>query len=123
MFDIGFFEICLIGVIALLVIGPEKLPRVARTVGLWLGKARGMVKNVKYEIDEQVRAEELKESLSQARETLQNDVTESFADVESSFESLRDDLQGKSTTDSDELNVNKPKANNDEPETASQKTT
>jgi len=123
MFDIGFFEICLIGVIALLVIGPEKLPRVARTVGLWLGKARGMVKNVKYEIDEQVRAEELKESLSQARETLQNDVTESFADVESSFESLRDDLQGKSTTDSDELNAEKPKANNDEPETASQKTT
>ncbi len=49
MFDIGFLELCLIAVVSLLVIGPEKLPRVARTVGLWTGKARGMIRTVKYD--------------------------------------------------------------------------
>ena len=39
MFDIGFWELTIIGVVALLVIGPERLPRVARTAGLWLGRA------------------------------------------------------------------------------------
>lgn len=57
MFDIGFLEICLITVIALIVIGPEKLPRVACTVGLWAGKARGVIRTVKYDIDEQIRME------------------------------------------------------------------
>jgi len=95
MFDIGFFEICLIGIIALLVIGPEKLPRVARTTGLWLGKARGMVKTVKYEIDEQIRVEELKQSIERAKNTLDNGVTESIKDVESSFEELQNEIQEK----------------------------
>ncbi|ORU91700.1 MAG: preprotein translocase subunit TatB [Cycloclasticus sp. symbiont of Poecilosclerida sp. N] len=122
MFDIGFFEICLIGVIALLLIGPEKLPRAARTAGLLLGKARGMVKNVKYEIDEQIRAEELKESLAQAKETLQNEVSESFEDVETSFENLRDEVQDKPKADSDELNIETSEANN-KAETPPQKTT
>jgi sec-independent protein translocase protein TatB len=98
MFDIGFFEICLTGVIALLVIGPEKLPRVARTVGLWLGKARGMVKTVKYEIDNQVRAEELKESIEKARSTLHSSVSEPIDDIEAQFDNLQNDIQG--TTES-----------------------
>ena len=93
MFDIGFFEICLIGIIALLVIGPEKLPRVARTTGLWLGKARGMVKTVKYEIDEQIRVEELKQSMERAKSTLDNGVTESLKEAESSFKDLQNEVQ------------------------------
>ncbi len=92
MFDIGFFEICLIGVIALLVIGPEKLPRVARTTGLWLGKARGMVKTVKYEIDEQIRVEELKQSMEQAKTTLQSSAKESLNEVGSSFDDLKNQV-------------------------------
>ena len=93
MFDIGFFELCLIGIIALLVIGPEKLPRVARTVGLWVGKAQGMVKTVKYEIDEQVRVEELKQSLERAKNTLDNNVTESIKEAESSIEELQSQIK------------------------------
>ena len=93
MFDIGFFELCLIGIIALLVIGPEKLPRVARTVGLWIGKAQGMVKTVKYEIDEQVRVEELKQSLERAKNTLDNNVTESIKEAESSIEELQNQIK------------------------------
>lgn len=63
MFDIGFFEIVFIFIIALLVLGPEKLPRVARTAGLWLGKMRGFVSSVKADIDREIAAEELKKTL------------------------------------------------------------
>ncbi|ORU90669.1 MAG: preprotein translocase subunit TatB [Cycloclasticus sp. symbiont of Poecilosclerida sp. M] len=89
MFDIGFFEICLIAIIALIVIGPEKLPRVARTTGLWIGKARGAVKTVKYEIDEQLRVEELKQSMNQASDALKKNVSEPMTDIEESFENLQ----------------------------------
>lgn len=60
MFDIGFWELTLIGIVALLVIGPERLPKVARTVGLWVGRMRGFVLSVKADIDKEMRAEELK---------------------------------------------------------------
>ena len=63
MFDIGFTELVLLGVIGLLVLGPERLPKAARTVGLWLGQARRMVGDVTREVDRQLKAEELKEKL------------------------------------------------------------
>lgn len=60
MFDIGFWELTVIAVVALLVIGPERLPKVARTAGLWAGRMRGFVMSVKADIDKEMRAEELK---------------------------------------------------------------
>ena len=63
MFDIGFFEIVIIFIVTLLVVGPEKLPRVARTAGLWLGKLRGFVSSVKADIDREIASEELKKVL------------------------------------------------------------
>ncbi|MCY4222635.1 MAG: Sec-independent protein translocase protein TatB [Thiotrichales bacterium] len=69
MFDVGFQEITLIGLIALIVVGPERLPRMARTLGLWAGKIRFYVNQVKSDIDREVRAQELKEMLDKpARE-------------------------------------------------------
>ena len=108
MFDIGFFELCLIGIIALLVIGPEKLPRVARTVGLWIGKAQGMVKTVKYEIDEQVRVEELKQSLERAKNTLDNNVSESIKEAESSIEELQNQIKDSSEQSTTPTTPTKP---------------
>jgi len=64
MFDIGFWELAVIGVVALLVIGPERLPRVARTAGLWLGRARRFVTTVKADIDRELAADELKKTLA-----------------------------------------------------------
>lgn len=64
MFEIGIWELVLIMVIALIVIGPERLPEVARNVGRWVGKARGMVRSVKAEIDRELAAEELQRVLS-----------------------------------------------------------
>jgi sec-independent protein translocase protein TatB len=63
MFDVGFQELVLIGVVALLVVGPERLPRLARTAGLWLGRARRVLGSVKAEIDRELKADELREIL------------------------------------------------------------
>jgi len=60
MFDIGFWELSLIAIIALVVVGPERLPEFARTAGLWIGKARRLFANVKSDIDRELRADELK---------------------------------------------------------------
>ena len=69
MFDVGFQELTLIGVIALIVVGPERLPKMARTLGLWVGKIRYYVGQVKNDIEREVRAQELKEMLDKpARE-------------------------------------------------------
>ena len=69
MFDVGFQELTLIGLIALIVVGPERLPRMARTLGLWMGKIRYYVGQVKSDIDREVRAQELREMLDKpARE-------------------------------------------------------
>ena len=55
MFDVGFWELLIIGLVALLVIGPERLPGLARTAGAWLGRAKRFVSDVKTEIDEELR--------------------------------------------------------------------
>jgi sec-independent protein translocase protein TatB len=68
MFDIGFWELAIIGVVALLVIGPERLPRVARTAGLWMGRARRFVSTVKADIDRELAADELKKTLAKQAE-------------------------------------------------------
>ena len=69
MFDVGFWELAIIAVIALLVIGPERLPKAARTAGLWVGRARRMVTDVKADIDREIRESELDE-LKKAGEEL-----------------------------------------------------
>jgi sec-independent protein translocase protein TatB len=77
MFDIGFMELCLIGVVALLVVGPERLPRLARTLGLWMGKARRFMSDVKSDIKAEMDQQDLtalkdiKSDLEQARDELQ----------------------------------------------------
>ena len=66
MFDIGFWELALIGVVALLVVGPDRLPALARTVGLWVGKIRRYVSTVRDDIEREIQADELKSLLSKA---------------------------------------------------------
>ena len=91
MFDVGFFEIVLLGVVALLVIGPERLPKVARTAGLWIGKGRRMLQSVKTDIEQELRAEELKRILKeQAGSTPVHEILE---DTKSSLETLRKETE------------------------------
>ncbi len=77
MFDVGFSELLVIGVVALLVIGPEKLPRVARTVGALMGRAQRYVNDVKADISREIELDELKK--------LQTTVTEAAHSIESSM--------------------------------------
>lgn len=63
MFDIGGWEILIIAVVGLIVIGPERLPDVARTVGRWVGRIRRFIVNVKADIDKEIQQEELKKAI------------------------------------------------------------
>lgn len=65
MFDIGFFELTIVAIVALLVVGPERLPKMARTAGLWLGKTRTIINNVKHEIDQELKTDELQRILTE----------------------------------------------------------
>jgi sec-independent protein translocase protein TatB len=69
MFDIGFSELLLIGVVALVVIGPERLPRVARTVGHLLGRLQRYVNDVKADISREMQLDELKRLQAQVAES------------------------------------------------------
>jgi len=64
VFDIGFWELLLIAIVALVVVGPERLPKLIRVVGLWVGKANASVQSIRSEISRELRAEELKQALN-----------------------------------------------------------
>jgi sec-independent protein translocase protein TatB len=66
MFEIGFWEVALIGVIALLVVGPERLPALARNVGLWVGRIRRYVNHVKQDIEREIHADEVRELMKKS---------------------------------------------------------
>lgn len=72
MFDVGFWELLLIAVLGLVVLGPERLPRVARTIGLWAGRARGYVRQLSQELDRELQTSELKRELEQANTSLRD---------------------------------------------------
>ena len=65
MFDIGFWEILMIAVVALIVVGPERMPRLIRVTGLWIGKASASIQSVRNEISRELNAEELRNSISE----------------------------------------------------------
>ena len=68
MFDIGYTELLVIAIVALVVIGPKDLPRVMRTVGQWVGRARGMARHFRSGIDTMMRETELEEMEKKWRE-------------------------------------------------------
>ncbi len=70
MFDIGFWELLLIAIVALIVVGPERLPKLVRVTGLWVGKANASVQAVRSEISRELRAEELKQTLNKPLEDI-----------------------------------------------------
>ena len=91
MFDIGFWEITLIAVIALIVVGPDRFPGMVRTLGLWLGRARQFASNIKHELDiEMNKAEELKHLLEEQKEIVQRHEL-----IEEDFNESSDDAKPK----------------------------
>ena len=69
MFDVGFSEMLMIGIVALVVIGPERLPKVARTAGLFIGRMRRYVSDIKADINREMQLEELKQLKAEMQES------------------------------------------------------
>lgn len=86
MFDFGFGEISLILVIALVVLGPERLPKLARTIGNFIGKTRHFVSTVKSELSQQIDSTDLK-ALTDTANTLRQNVTDSMHALEETVRS------------------------------------
>jgi sec-independent protein translocase protein TatB len=79
MFDIGFFELLLIGIITLIIVGPERLPAIARKVGSFVAKANQFIGRIKDDIDNEIKIDNLKEEFSLPKEmpTVNNIIQES----------------------------------------------
>lgn len=89
MIDLGISKLALIGAVALIVIGPEKLPRVARTIGTLLGKAQRYVADVKSEVSRSMELDELKkmkDSVEGAARDVENSIQTSASDFEKSWD-------------------------------------
>ena len=95
MFDIGFSELLVIGLVALIVIGPERLPRVARTLGILAGRLQRYVADVKADINREVELEELrkmKDSVQQAADNIENSVQSALGKTESELNAAADSV-------------------------------
>ena len=102
MFDIGFSELIVIGIVTLVVVGPERMPRVARTAGLLLGRVQRYVNGVKADISREIQLDELKrlqsemqesarsfeQSMNQEIKAIEANVQESVDSVESSIQQI-----------------------------------
>lgn len=88
MFDVGFAELLLLSLIALLVLGPERLPRVAKTLGGLSRKARSSWLSLKRSIDDEIRQQELKEPVDKMRKDFQSTVK----DFKSSVDEVRESV-------------------------------
>jgi sec-independent protein translocase protein TatB len=87
MFDVGLSELMVIAAVALVVIGPERLPKVARTAGLLLGRLQRYVTDVKADINREIQLDELKKLQQQVTDqvtSLETSVTHEMREVESS---------------------------------------
>jgi sec-independent protein translocase protein TatB len=104
MFDVGFFELLLIGIVGLLVIGPERLPKVARTAGMWFGRARRFVGSVKQDIEQEMRTEELKKALDENK--IGNPLKEAVEDTKKSFTEIREETESAVQAAEDSLKSN-----------------
>jgi sec-independent protein translocase protein TatB len=97
MFDIGFSEIVVIAVVALIVIGPERLPKTARTLGHLFGRLQRYVNDVKADINREMEIEDLRK--------LQQEVKSAARDIETSVQQAASDFQSSARAVEDELNA------------------
>jgi len=118
MFDIGFSELLVIGVVALIVIGPEKLPRVARTVGHLAGRLQRYVADVKADINREIELEELRkmrDSMQQAASSFESSVQSEVSKTETELNKSVDAVVGDLST---EAKAAEPKAAESQPPAA-----
>ena len=90
MFDFGFWEIAIIGVITLVVVGPEKMPALARKAGLYFGKINKFLNKIKSDINDELKMDEIKEQVSMVEEKIV--LSEVADDIQASVDSLNEKI-------------------------------
>jgi sec-independent protein translocase protein TatB len=75
MFDVGFWELLLIGTLGLLVLGPERLPRVARRLGRWTGQAKAMARSLRAQLESEMELSELKKQAEVFKKSMEQEAT------------------------------------------------
>jgi sec-independent protein translocase protein TatB len=95
MFDIGFSELLVIGVVALVVIGPERLPRVARTMGHLAGRLQRYVTDVKADINREIELDELKKMRDSVQQTASSFESSVQAEVQKTEAEVKDAVEDK----------------------------
>ena len=96
MFDVGFSELVVIAIVALVVIGPERLPKVARQAGQWMAKLRRYVDDVKSDFNRQIELSELrnlKKDVEDAAKSIEGSVSGAVSDMRSTFDSVEQSLR------------------------------
>jgi len=102
MFDIGFTELMLVGVIGLIILGPERLPKAARTIGLMVGKVRRTMSGIQQEIEQEMRNQELHEKMKDPMATFRDEVKE----VENSILNQQQDAAEQARTNAEAMQQN-----------------
>ena len=97
MFDVGFSELLLCFLVALVVLGPERLPKLARTVGRWSGQAKVYMRNLTTELDRESRLMELKKQVEEAQKLLSEQAQEARAGVEKLMKPAQESIQDART--------------------------
>ena len=95
MFDVGFSELLMIAVVALIVLGPERLPKAARFAGLWVRRARAQWNSVKGEFEREMADDELRRTLRETQQSLrdaQASIRDAGSDLEREFAQAREDV-------------------------------
>ena len=100
MFDIGFSELFVIAIVALLVLGPERLPKAARFAGLWVRRARAQWYSVKADLENELADDELKRNLQQARDQLQGEMRDLRDGLQQRAQAVQDDFTLPATAQS-----------------------
>ena len=106
MFDIGFSEIVVIAVVALIVIGPERLPKTARTLGHLFGRLQRYVADVKADINREMQLDELKrlqQEVRQAASEIETSVNAAARDVETGVRNVTSELNAAAATPADAI--------------------
>ncbi|NYT28140.1 MAG: twin-arginine translocase subunit TatB [Candidatus Thiodubiliella endoseptemdiera] len=93
MFDIGFWEFALIGIITLIIVGPERMPGIARTAGRYIGKGKRFVAKIQEDIGEELEADKLKEHLN--LKDNDSNILEIFDEAKGTLDDIKNDVNKK----------------------------
>jgi sec-independent protein translocase protein TatB len=97
MFDIGFFELMVIAIVGLLVLGPERLPQAVRTLGLYIGRIRKAVSGIQQEVNEQLQLEEMRQRLAEHEQKVRSGLLDAEKELEKDMQIEAD--KDKASTD------------------------